>query len=90
MTDTTAGTPEMPTCHEVALRLSDRMEKALPLRQRLGVEAHLALCPNCRRYAAQLRAAVGLARAAGSTAPRDEASEAAVLALFDQVAKKGA
>lgn len=90
MTETTDGSFDMPTCQEVALRLSDDIERALPLRQRLGMQAHLALCPNCRRYAAQLRQSLGLARAAGQAVPPDEASEAAVLALFDRLAKKGA
>ncbi|MFL1464212.1 zf-HC2 domain-containing protein [Roseococcus sp. DSY-14] len=80
----------MPTCQEVALRLSDHLDRALPLRRSLGVQAHLALCPNCRRYAAQLRETLGLARAAGQAAPADEAGEAAALAMFDRLAKKGA
>lgn len=90
MMEPAAGSPQMPSCHDVALLLSDHMDRALPWRRRLGLEAHLALCPNCRTYAAQLRETLALTRVAGQAAPpADPEAEAAVLELFDNWRSKG-
>ena len=90
MMEPIAGSPQMPTCHDVALLLSDHLDRALPWRRRLAVEAHLALCPNCRSYASQLRETLALTRAAGRAAPpSDPEAEAAALELFDRWRPKG-
>lgn len=39
---------------------TDYMEGALPLRRRMQVRVHLALCSFCRRHYDQLRATIGL------------------------------
>jgi predicted anti-sigma-YlaC factor YlaD len=71
------------TCQQVAERASDHIDHALTLRQRLAVEFHLVLCPNCRAYVAQLRAALSLARKAVEAEPIAPEDEAQVLDLFD-------
>lgn len=87
----TGNEPEhdpMPTCQEVAAMASDHLDGALPLRRSLAMNAHLALCPNCRRYLRQLRDALRLARAAVAAEPApDPEAEAALLALFERTRK---
>ena len=58
--------------------VTDHLEHALPLKQRFRVRLHLALCPACRRYFAQMRATVRLL-AAGRLRPPPPAVEADVL-----------
>ncbi len=66
----------MPTCREVAEQATEYLEKAMPRRERLGVWAHLRICPNCRAYLRQLMGTISLARRAGASdpppSPRDE------------------
>lgn len=59
----------MPTCQEVAENATEYLEKAMPRRERLGVWAHLRICPNCRNYLRQLMATMALTRRAGAEAP---------------------
>ena len=59
----------MPTCQEVAEHATEYFEKAMPRRERLGVWAHLRVCPNCRAYLRQLMGTIALARRAGTGAP---------------------
>ena len=42
-------------CREVTERASDLLEGGLPLRERLALRLHLALCSMCRAYLDQLR-----------------------------------
>ncbi len=42
-------------CREVSRLVSESMEHELPLRQRLGVWMHLAMCRLCAGFARQLR-----------------------------------
>ena len=58
----------MPTCQEVAENATEYLEKAMPRRERLGVWAHLRVCPNCRAYLRQLLNTVALTRRAGAAA----------------------
>jgi predicted anti-sigma-YlaC factor YlaD len=58
----------MPTCREVAEQATEYLEKAMPRQQRLGVWAHLRLCPNCRAFLRQLVRTITLARRAAGTA----------------------
>ncbi len=47
------------TCREVVELLSDYLEDGLPAGERARVEAHLASCPDCLAYLAQLRTTIG-------------------------------
>jgi len=47
------------TCREVVELLSDYLEDELPAAQRARVDAHLATCPDCLAYLAQLRTTIG-------------------------------
>lgn len=48
------------TCHEVVELITDYLEDALPLEDRRRVEAHLAACPGCTNYLAQMRETIRL------------------------------
>jgi anti-sigma factor RsiW len=43
------------TCRELVQVVTDYLEGALPDADRLRLEAHLALCPYCDEYIAQMR-----------------------------------
>ena len=45
----------MLTCKELVAHSSDYLDGQLPLRQRLAVRAHLAMCGNCRRFIRQMK-----------------------------------
>jgi hypothetical protein len=64
----------MPSCREVARRISTgELEEALPM-GRLGVRLHLLMCRHCRRYAGQLRAIGRVARELLARPTGEEAS----------------
>jgi anti-sigma factor RsiW len=48
------------SCREIVDLLSDDLDDALAPPQREHVEAHLATCPDCTAYLAQLRTTIGL------------------------------
>jgi anti-sigma factor RsiW len=48
------------SCRELVDLLSDHLDEALPAATRERVEAHLATCPDCSAYVAQLRTTIGL------------------------------
>lgn len=52
----------LPACKEVTRLASDKMERQLSLRQRLGVKLHLLMCSLCKRYVQQLQAMREVAR----------------------------
>jgi hypothetical protein len=52
----------LPTCRDVSELATDYMERALPLRDSLGMRFHLARCVNCRTYVQQLRKTVAFLR----------------------------
>ena len=56
------------TCRQAVGLVTDYLEGALTARQRRRFEAHLARCPDCPEYLAQMRAIVALA---GSITPDD-------------------
>ena len=59
-----AALPEMP-CQELVEVITDYLEGALPERDRVRFEEHLAVCAKCREYLAQFErtiAAVGVIR----------------------------
>ena len=66
-------------CRDVTERASDLLEGELPLRARLGLRLHLAMCGMCRRYMDQMRKTRALL-ARRPLAPPDAAAEAALLA----------
>lgn len=45
----------MLTCREVTERASAYVDRELPLRSRLAMRLHLAMCVHCRRYFRQFR-----------------------------------
>lgn len=44
-----------PTCREATRLQSQSLERALTLRERVGLRIHLALCRWCKRYGIQIR-----------------------------------
>ena len=52
-------TAEELTCQELVELVTDYLEDALPADRRLRFDEHLAVCPHCREYLAQLRTTVG-------------------------------
>jgi len=52
----------LPTCRDVSELATDYMERALPLRESLGVRFHLSRCVACRTYIQQLQKTVALLR----------------------------
>jgi anti-sigma factor RsiW len=55
-------------CREAVELVTDYLEGALSQSQRRRFEAHLARCPDCPEYLAQIRAVIALA---GSITPDD-------------------
>jgi anti-sigma factor RsiW len=47
-------------CQEVVEMVTDYLEGALSRRERRRLEAHLADCPHCTEYLAQIRATIRL------------------------------
>ncbi|MGH7291048.1 MAG: anti-sigma factor family protein [Myxococcota bacterium] len=43
------------TCAELVEIVTDYLEGAMPLRERMRFELHLAICPACRRYILQMK-----------------------------------
>ena len=68
-------------CREAVALMSDYLEGALPTRDRDRLDAHLATCPNCTEYLAQIQATIA---AAGHVQPDDLPDEtlAELVALY--------
>jgi hypothetical protein len=47
-------TRNTPPCDEIARMISDSMDRPLPLRKRLAIRAHRAICVWCDRYYDQI------------------------------------
>lgn len=45
-------------CRQAVQLMAGYLDGALPARDRAGLEAHLAACPHCSEYLAQLRATI--------------------------------
>jgi anti-sigma factor RsiW len=60
-------------CRQVVELMTDYIEGTLPQPDRARLEAHLAGCPHCTEYLAQIRDLIG---AAGHVEPDDLAPEA--------------
>ena len=65
--------PEL-ACQEVVELISDYLEDALPANDRRRLEQHLAGCPHCTAYLAQMRETL---RVAGRLTPEDLSPEMA-------------
>jgi len=50
----------VPTCRDMSELVTDYLERAVPVRTRLEMRWHLAVCGACRSYFAQMRQTVGL------------------------------
>ena len=61
------GSRELP-CQQVVELISDYLEDALSVRDRRRLEHHLAGCPHCSAYLAQMRETL---RVAGRLKPED-------------------
>ena len=46
------------TCRELSEIVTDYLEGAMPLRDRIRFDLHLAVCPECRRYVEQMKQTV--------------------------------
>ena len=70
-------------CQQAVELVTDYLEGALPPAQRRRFEAHLADCPHCTEYLAQMRTTIDLA---GRVAPDDLARQAQddLIALYRQ------
>lgn len=69
-------------CRQAVELMTDYLEGALSSRDRARLEAHLAGCPHCSEYLAQIRNVVG---AAGQIEPDDLPPEAVddLVALYE-------
>lgn len=52
----------MLTCKQLVENSSDYLDARLPLRGRLSVRLHLAMCVNCRRFIRQMKVGQALIR----------------------------
>jgi len=59
-------------CQEVVELVTDYLEGSLPRGERRRLEAHLADCPHCTEYLAQMRATI---RLTGRLEPDDLSAE---------------
>jgi anti-sigma factor RsiW len=60
-------------CRDAVALMSDYVDGALSARDRERLEAHLATCPHCTEYLAQIRATI---TASGHVQPDDLSNEA--------------
>lgn len=79
----------MPTCRDVAELATDFTERALPLRDWLGMRFHLSRCQDCRNYMEQLRKTVALLRDRSLPGPDPEATERMVAAARKELGNDG-
>jgi anti-sigma factor RsiW len=60
------------SCRELVELVTDYLERALPLEDRLRFERHLAICAGCTAYIRQLEATLHAAgRLTGASLPAD-------------------
>lgn len=63
-------------CRDAVALMTDYLDGGLEPRLRRGLEAHLAGCPHCAEYLAQMRASIALAGRTPAPAPDAETSHA--------------
>jgi anti-sigma factor RsiW len=59
-------------CQELVELVTDYFEGALPRAERARFDAHLAECPGCTEYVAQMRATLAVTRATAELEARPE------------------
>ncbi|MGG5822560.1 anti-sigma factor family protein [Falsiroseomonas sp. HW251] len=74
-------------CKDVTERASDEAEGRLTLRERVALQAHLAVCVHCRRYLRQFARTMGLLRSLPNDA-NDAEGERQAVALFRSLHRK--
>ena len=79
------ATPEQTdlTCRELVELVTDYLEGALPVRDRLDFERHLVWCSWCRDYLDQMRTTIALAGSADSAEPESPLREQLLDAFRD-------
>ena len=70
------------SCRELVELVTDYLEGALPAEERARFDAHLAVCPGCATYLAQVEAAIAVARAGGAGEDVDPRRVAPLLEAF--------
>ena len=75
------GEREEMTCRELVELVTDYLEGTLPGQDRIRLQAHLAECPYCEEYVAQMRRTVA-ALGALPPEPVDPAREQDLLEAF--------
>ena len=75
------------SCKDVTERASDELDGRLTARERIGLQAHLAICVHCRRYLRQFAHTVGLLRDLTPEPPAEPAPEL-LRAFHDAAAHK--
>jgi len=75
------------SCRDVTERASDEIEGRLTVRERLALQAHLAVCVHCRRYLRQFAKAVGLLRDLPAETV-DETAEQKAMSIFRNFRRK--
>jgi predicted anti-sigma-YlaC factor YlaD len=73
----------VPTCRDMSELVTDYLERATPLRLRLGMWLHLLQCDACRRYFDQVRMTVRLLASRVPAAPDDATEEVVLAAVRD-------
>jgi predicted anti-sigma-YlaC factor YlaD len=74
----------MPTCRDMSELATDYLERATPLRLRLGMWLHLLQCDACRRYFDQVRRTVQLLGSRTPAVPDTATEDAMVAAARDR------
>ena len=75
------------SCRDVTERASDEIDGRLTVRERLALQAHLAVCVHCRRYLRQFARTVGLLREMPADAV-DEMAEQKAMSIFYSFRRK--
>jgi anti-sigma factor RsiW len=73
--------PSPLVCQKVVELVTDYLEDAMPPRERARFERHIADCPNCRRYLAQMRTTLAVLGRIEAEAVAPEAMDE-MLALY--------
>ncbi len=72
---------ELLRCRDMPELASDYLDHTLPLRRRLAVRLHLAICTACTAYYAQMRKTIALLRGMQASPPPAGTEERVLAAL---------
>ena len=78
----------MLSCRELVRLVTDYLEGALSPEERLRFEQHIAICPPCRAYLAQMRATLAVAGEVTEESISPEAREHLLAAFRDWRAER--